>query len=98
MEADYLDRFRGAFAGLFIGDVLGAPHEFRTSTPLDLYTGLIKFETTVPSRFHGVRTIPLGQYTDDTEMTLTLMRSIKDNQGYNPKDIIYKYSLWATSG
>lgn len=95
---EYLDRYRGAFAGLFIGDTLGAPHEFRNHNRLDKYTGIIQFETIVQTRFQGSRTIPMGQYTDDTEMTLVLMRSIREQQGYNPKDIIFKYSLWATSG
>ena len=96
--SDYLDKFKGAVAGVFIGDTLGAPHEFRTSRPVREYTGLVQFETIVPSRFHAPKTIPLGGYTDDTEMTLTLMRSIQAYQGYSPRNVMCDYSRWATSG
>lgn len=98
MQNISLDKIRGGLIGVVIGDVLGAPHEFRVSNPISEYTGLIHLPAKVPSRFQGTRIIPEAQYTDDTEMTLVMLRSIVANKGYNLKDVVINYSFWATSG
>ncbi len=93
-----LDRFRGAFIGLVIGDALGAPHERHRSKPLSEYKGKLVHNLVVRSRYRGSKIYPSGTYTDDTEMMLALSRSIADSEGYNPEDAIARYSTWATSG
>jgi len=39
-----LDKIRGMFMGAFLGDALGAPHEFRGSGHL-VYTGILEHKT-----------------------------------------------------
>ena len=70
-DYDYEDKLRGAFYGLALGDALGGPHEFRTGTKLERYSGRLEFPLVSASRWQGRRSNPPGSVTDDTEMTLT---------------------------
>ena len=97
MAIDYLDKVRGMLYGVALGDSLGAPHEFRQSIPLTKYTGRLEYKSLVPSRFQGDRWGVIGQWTDDTEMTLALANSILRNKGYNRDDVIRVYQDWANS-
>ncbi len=92
-----LDQIRGLLIGVALGDTLGAPHEFRYSVPLDKYTGSLYLETELKQRFQPVRTLKIGQITDDTEMTITLARSIIKNKGYNQTNTTLEYMKWANT-
>lgn len=88
------DKVKGALIGLAIGDALGVPHEFRNSK--EEYTGLLQIQPKFRFRWTS-RTDVVGQYSDDTEMTLCLMRSISENKGYDPEKAALKYMEWANS-
>jgi ADP-ribosylglycohydrolase len=63
------DRFIGSLVGCAIGDALGAPFEgaLPSSIPLDIGAEI---------DFRKMAGYPLGQYTDDTQMTLATVRAI----------------------
>jgi len=91
-----LDRVRGMFMGVFLGDALGAPHEF-TGSNLK-YTGKLEHITVMNSRFQGQRQLDIGRCSDDTEMTITLLRTLIQYGGYNRDHVIISYLRWANSG
>jgi ADP-ribosyl-[dinitrogen reductase] hydrolase len=89
----YKDKIAGALIGLAVGDALGVPHEFKTQRH-NVYTGLLYL---VPE-FHfrcGTRKDVIGQYSDDSECTLSNLRSIIANRGYSREDVILEYLEWA---
>lgn len=55
-----LDKIRGMFMCMFLGDALGAPHEFRcnSNTP---YTGKLEFTAFRTSRFQGKKELVVVQ-------------------------------------
>jgi ADP-ribosyl-[dinitrogen reductase] hydrolase len=94
-----LDRVRGALRGAIMGDSLGVPHEFPRWMKCP-YTGLTehKFTVKVGQRFgHPVRVLAPGQYSDDTEMMLCLMRSIIHKRRFDLKDVVQRYIAWTHS-
>lgn len=91
-----LDKIRGMFIGAFLGDALGAPHEFRPHNKV--YTGILEHETVMHTQFQGAKNLAVGQVTDDSEMTLTLLRTLIADGGYNKDNIIMAYLRWANSG
>mgnify|MGYP003832546469 CR=1 FL=1 len=69
------DKFRGSIIGLTIGDVLGAPIEFKspgTFEPVDDIIG------------GGAFDLEPGQWTDDTSLALCLSQSLIEKQGFDP--------------
>ena len=69
MTTSVKEKFLGCIVGTGVGDALGAP--FEGSPPGQLF----------PSEggkfyYEGLFRYPLGQYTDDTQMTLAIMRAI----------------------
>lgn len=92
-----LDRIRGGFLGLALGDALGAPHESRRGTPLIAYTGQLQYPIRWQNRFHGTGTSVIGQVTDDTTMAAALINSIVRNKGWIEEDVINSYLNWANS-
>ena len=91
-----LNKIRGMLAGLTIGDALGAPHEFRYNRDVP-YSGKLEHKPSFMSRFQDTRHSAIGQITDDSEMSITMIRSILRNNGYNKRDIILSYEEWANS-
>lgn len=91
-----LDKLKGTFIGLAVGDALGAPHEFKYHKKNE-YTGYIYIDYELKSRWHDSKVLPAGQVTDDTEMTLTLLNSILKKGGYDRTDVILSYEKWANS-
>lgn len=98
-----MNRLLGALVGLSIGDALGAPHEFRGGINLENYTGLLQFPIKRNNRFQGNKTSVVGQVTDDTTMTIALVRALI-NYRSNTKSfslssleevIIEEYLNWA---
>lgn len=92
-----LDKIRGMFMGVFLGDALGAPHEFRANAKTP-YTGFLEQRAFTISRFHGKKELVPGQVTDDSEMTLALLRTLIKDHGYNKENVILSYLKWANSG
>lgn len=92
-----LDRIKGMFAGVFIGDALGAPHEFKgnAKTP---YTGKLEHAAFLNTQFQGRKELAIGQVTDDSEMTLALLRTILRDRDYVKNNVIQAYLEWANSG
>lgn len=90
-----LDKIRGMFMGVFLGDSLGCSREFNNSCP---YTGRLDHQTIVNTRFQGRKELLPGQVTDDSELTLALLRQIIIDKGYNRDNVIMAYLKWANSG
>lgn len=93
------DRVMGMIVGVALGDALGMPHEFFTGKALQ-YTGVIEHDTIVPSRYKKAedwKRLPAGRVSDDTELTLALMRSLARNDGFCEDDVILSYERWANS-
>lgn len=90
-----LDRVRGMFGGAFLGDCLGAPFEFNRKLQ---YTGRLEHITIMNTQFAGQKTISLYQCTDDSEQTLTLLRTLIRDRGYVKDHVVLAYLTWANSG
>ena len=88
------DSLKGILVGLAVGDALGAPHEFHNSTPLTEYTGILEIVPKYRFRFVS-RDDVIGQYTDDTEMTLANIRSVITNDGFEEEEVALGYMKWA---
>ena len=94
----YSDRVAGMLMGLFLGDALGAPHEFRCNRKL-IYTGKLEHQAFLVTQFQGKKSLSVGQVTDDSEMTLALLRTLLEKDGkYDRKSVISSYLEWANSG
>jgi len=91
-----LDKMKGALYGVAIGDALGAPFEFQKATPKIKYTGILS-DIDVSVRFQfATMTILASSITDDTEMTIQLLKGLIENNGIYDEDIIIKkYLEWA---
>jgi len=92
-----LNRIRGMLIGAFLGDALGAPHEFKCSANVP-YTGKLEHRTFMTTRFQGRKELEIGQVTDDSEMMLALLRTIIADQQYDENHITLAYMEWANSG
>lgn len=83
------DRYRGALAGLAIGDALGQPTHHRrpgTFTPVgDLQGG-------------GPFQLPAGAWTDETAMALCLAESLIATGRHDPADQAARYLRWQREG
>jgi len=83
------NKYLGTMLGLAIGDAFGAPVEFlkRDTFPfIDRYYQGGKFK------------VSIGEYTDDTSMTLCLAKSLIECNGMNQKDQLSKYVKWFKEG
>lgn len=89
-----LDKSRGMFLGLAIGDALGAPVEFLPG-PGSLY---IEEMGDKIAHFHDNYRNPKGVWTDDTEMALCIADSLLVNQGYDSYDIMRRFRAWVKEG
>ena len=92
-----LDKVRGMFMGAFLGDALGVPHEFRCNAKTP-YTGILQHRGFMTSQYQGKKELEVGQVSDDSELSLTLLRTIINDRGYNKENIIMSYLRWANSG
>ncbi len=93
----YYDKLLGMIQGNLLGDALGAPHEFKRNRKY-IYTGKLEHKVRIMSQFQGTRFSVVGQFTDDGEMTLTLLRSLLQSKGtYSQDQTILMYEKWANS-
>lgn len=84
-----LDRYRGSFIALAIGDALGAPIQFKTR---DTYLHLVAY--TQGGKFNSQK----GEYTDDTAMALCLAQSLIDSNGFAAHSQLENYVKWLRDG
>lgn len=91
---DRVDRVKGMFMGVMLGDALGAPHEMRKSK--NKYTGTLQYEWIGGGRWNS-KTYAVGSFTDDSEMTIALIRSIIDKKTVDRNSLIAEYVTWAQS-
>lgn len=96
MELITLDKVQGMFMGAFLGDALGAAHEFKCNTNVN-YTGILEHRPFRTSRFQGKKELEVGQITDDSEFTITLLRTIIKDQGYIKNNVIMAYMTHVNS-
>ena len=87
-----LDRARGAYLGLAIGDALGATVEFMTS-------GEIRHQYGVHREIIGGGWLRLkpGQVTDDTQMSLAMGEAIINAGAFDLKAIADAWAAWLRS-
>lgn len=87
---DILDRCKGCFYGLAVGDAFGAPVEFQRRDTFPPVTEMQRCDT------WG---LPAGSYTDDTSMMLCLAAAIVHAGGVqDPHTVLSHYAEWFTGG
>ncbi|WP_210394813.1 ADP-ribosyl-[dinitrogen reductase] hydrolase [Motiliproteus sediminis] len=88
-DATLLERVRGSYLGLAIGDALGATVEFMTPTEIAHQYG-------VHRDIIGAGWLKLkpGQVTDDTTMALALGRAIIDRHAIEASAIAHSFDAW----
>lgn len=84
------DNAIGMFMGLFIGDALGAPLEFKR--PYEI-KGLHKEMTG-----GGVHKTAAGEWTDDGAMAVCIADAYINNRGFSPAGIAHNFKQWAEHG
>ncbi len=83
-----VSRFEGAIIGCAVGDALGAPFEGAPRGSLPSHDELI-------SGFRKIPGYPLGQYTDDTQLTVALAESLASAGGFDAEDLAERFArLW----
>jgi ADP-ribosylglycohydrolase len=90
------DRFVGCMLGLAVGDALGMPTEGFTAEEIKDMFGLVEdMMPSPPGHFHTG--LLAGQYTDDTEETMILARSILSGHGFFPQLFAEGLKDWGAS-
>ncbi len=88
--ADLRDRFLGAILGCAVGDALGAP--FEGASP-----DLNRFGVLAEIRYREMPGYPIGQYTDDTQLTLAIVKAICRSGDVDGATIAEEFvRLWQT--
>ena len=57
------DKIKGMFIAGFLGDALGAPHEFRSSA-YTVYTGKLEHAPIFTNRFGNTNRLDVAEFTD----------------------------------
>jgi len=95
-KEDKEDKIKGMFYTLALGDALGVPYEFcrKKDIPFD---GSMK-ETKMDTQFIHA-TFPCGAISDDTEMTIALLKSMITGKKlkYDKDKAAQEYMNWANS-
>ena len=83
------EKFLGTILGCAVGDALGAPFEFKKGFSIRAVDNLGEF-------YHPLDKCPLGQYTDDTQLTLALAETYIANLGFKGFDFAKRLAeFWA---
>ncbi len=85
------DRLEGALYGLAVGDALGAVSEFLN--PRDVET-LRKNQPAWPREYGWHRKWKKGEYTDDTDMTLAIIRGGRRSGAFDVNAIVGEFLKW----
>lgn len=91
-EPQIIDRYKGCIVGSAVGDALGAPAEFLSSSEIKRKYGVL-----TEMVGGGVFNWREGQTTDDTDNSLCIIDSLVDNGKYVPADIANRFLLWYES-
>lgn len=84
------EKFAGAMIGSICGDILGAPVEFmEVEKILKTYDGPLTGYVS-----GGWLDVEVGEYTDDTQMSLAIIRSIVEKERVDCDDIANKFVDW----
>ncbi len=89
---EWEDRLRGCLMGLMCGDALGAPFEFHARTDVDRHfpdgpTDMVEGWGVTSDRARG-------DITDDSEMSIALLRSLVRSGGFDREDALDSYRDW----
>ncbi|MEM3509659.1 MAG: ADP-ribosylglycohydrolase family protein [Nitrososphaerota archaeon] len=79
-----------------VGDALGWPVEFRKKPLKENYQGFIKWKKRIGGKWFGyeIEILP-GEYSDDTQLMLSVSRSINENGYFEPIRFAYlELPLW----
>ena len=90
------EQFVGALIGCAVGDALGAPIEGRSREEIASLDGLTDHFRPLPRRKAGNQArYPLGQYTDDTQLTVAIARSLVARGAVDGAEIAREFAaLW----
>lgn len=84
------ERFLGSIVGCAVGDALGAPFEGAPPSSFPFRKG-------DQIQFRKIPGYPLGQYTDDTQLTLAIIRAICRTRSVDGAEIAREFvGLWET--
>jgi ADP-ribosylglycohydrolase len=89
MEELMKDRIRGCLVGLAVGDALGMPVETMSPSAIRLATnghGVNGYLAPIQRRIEDTRGLPPGSWTDDTQLTLAVARSLVRANGFDLRD------------
>jgi ADP-ribosylglycohydrolase len=90
---DRLSRAQGVLLGQVVGDSLGSLVEFKPAPEIaSLYPGGVR-----QLADGGVYKLMAGQPTDDSELALTLARSLVKERKHDPERVLEAYRAWLTS-
>lgn len=93
------DKILGSLYGSCVGDALGSRYEF-----LDSFKATELIEDDMSNKDHlsmlggGPFNTKVGQISDDSEMMLSLLKSIFYKKTYNQEDVAQQYINWFKSG
>ena len=85
-------QFRGCLLGAAVGDALGAPLEFMDAKEIARKHGRVT-EMLGGGWLH----LPIGHYTDDTQMMLCLAESLVEKNAFDADDIARRFVAWLES-
>ncbi|MCY4014004.1 MAG: ADP-ribosylglycohydrolase family protein [Gammaproteobacteria bacterium] len=90
------EHFVGALIGCAVGDALGAPIEGWSREEIAMLEGLTDHYRPLPRRKAGSQAhYPLGQYTDDTQLTVAIARSLVARGAVDGAEIAREFAaLW----
>lgn len=77
-----LSKYRGTLLGVLVGDCLGAPFECRAVEPMSVYD---QIDNILKSTYEL-------QFTDDTAMTMSTVKSLVQHGGINPRELAREYT------
>ncbi len=90
------EKFKSSLLLSAVGDSLGWPLEFRKKKPNRRIESFIKWKKLVGGKWWGYEDeIGPGEYSDDTQLTLSVARSIRSNGEFDPSYFAYlELPLW----
>ena len=85
-DIDYLNKIKGAFFGVAIGDAVGVPFEFFSREEMSLKPAYDMIG-------HGTHNQPIGTWSDDSSLTFCLAEALANN-GYDLTSISFNFHMW----